>query len=107
MFRVVPSEKVPVATSCVFAPARTEGMGGVIAMDTSDAVVTVTVAVPDEPMYCAVIVAPPGVNAESRPLLPAASLTDAVEFAEDVQVARAVTLRVLPSVYTAVAVSCS
>jgi hypothetical protein len=56
---VVLSENVPVAVNCCVVPSAMLGLVGVIAMDTSVAVVTVTVVDPDVPPELAVIFALP------------------------------------------------
>ena len=72
---VVPSEKVPVAVSCLLVPLASEGFTGVIAIESSAADVIVTVVVPDTAPIVAVIVALPTPLPVTRPWLPTALLT--------------------------------
>ena len=85
-FWVVPSEKSPVAMSCSLVPSAIEELGGVIVIAVSTAAVTVTVVVPDIPASVAVIVALPTPVPVTSPLL----LTVAMGFADEVQLAEAV-----------------
>ena len=69
---ICPVSYVPVAVSGTVAPFGTDGAAGVMAMLTSLAATTVTVALPVMPLSEAVIVAMPGATAVTTPSLPAA-----------------------------------
>jgi len=58
-FCVLPSVNVPVAVNCWELPSATDGVGGVTAIDTNAAVVTVRAAEPEtEPTLAVIVVAP-------------------------------------------------
>ncbi len=79
---VEPSVYVPVATRVVVSPCGTRTIPGSTAIDTSVAVVTVSMALPDFPPYEAVMVVPP-----TPTVLPVAPAMVATPVADDVQVA--------------------
>src|SRR5437588_824062 len=64
-----PPASLGVPVSCTVWPACTEAEGGVTSTDATGTGVTVIVEVPLFPSLVAVIVAEPGVTAETRPLL--------------------------------------
>ena len=67
--RVVPSEKVPVAVNCCVVPlANAIGLAGVIAIDTSVALLTVTLKLFVTPFTCTVIVLLPGPTPDTTPV---------------------------------------
>jgi hypothetical protein len=80
------------------------GFGGVTAIDTSVAAVTVRVVDPDAVPRVAVIVVEPGPTAVPRPILPAVLLIDPTLGDEEVQTTDPVRSCIEPSVYTPVAV---
>lgn len=82
---VVPSLKLPVAVNCSELPRPKLGLLGVIVMDVRVALVTVSDAVPTCPAKSAVMVATPGAIPVANPVLPAASLTVAMDNGEAVQ----------------------
>src|SRR5438552_2902082 len=86
MSSVVPSENVPVATSGALPETATFVGSGVIVIDASVADETVMSSVPETPPNEAVMVAVPPVEVVIRPLLPAASLTAAIDAADEVHV---------------------
>src|ERR1700733_6933563 len=103
MSAVEPSVYVPVAVNCCVRPALTEGVGGVTAIETSVAFVTVTVAVPTTllPRGVALIVVGPRATVETRP----AASTVAAAVLEDDHATTGVTRACLvPSLKVAVAV---
>ncbi len=107
-FCVELSEYVPVAVKVSLLPSATLGAGGVIAIDTSVADVTVTVVVPARApqtlatLQVTVIVAVPVPRVLTSPLL----LTVAAEGFEDVQVRSALKFCVEVSEKVPVAVNC-
>ena len=64
---MLPSVNVPVAVNCCFVPSAIDGSGGVTAMDTSAAAVTVNVAVPVTEPEAAVIFAEPVLTLVAKP----------------------------------------
>jgi hypothetical protein len=103
---VVLSEYVPVAVNCWVLPLATDGLGGVRAMDSSVAAVTVRPVEPVLPDSAAEMVVVPTARAVARPFEPAASETVAVLTSEDDQVTWSVMSCVVPSAYVPVAVNC-
>lgn len=66
-FCVVPSVKVPVAANCCVVPSAMEGAAGVTAIETSAAVLTVSVVEPLTEPDVAVIIAAPWATLVARP----------------------------------------
>jgi len=83
---VVVSEKVPVAINCFVNPCAMLGLVGVAVMDTSAALVTLSVVVPAMNPDIAVIVVEPTATDVARPLEPAALLIVATDPAEELHV---------------------
>ena len=98
---VVPSVKVPVAVNCWVVPTGVVAVGGLIAIETSAAAVTVRSVEPLTVPEVAVIVAVPIPALCARP-----ALIVATEFASVAQVTVEVKSCVLPSVKVPVAVNC-
>jgi hypothetical protein len=73
-FCVLPSVKVPVAVNCCVVPSASEGAAGVMAIDTRDAEVTVSVVEPVTDPTLAVIAAVPCPSLLPTPWVPAALL---------------------------------
>jgi hypothetical protein len=84
-FCVEPSEYVPVAVNCLVVPSAMLGFVGVIAMETSVAGVTVSVAVPEILPDVAVIVVEPAATDVALPLEPAALLMAATVAFDELQ----------------------
>jgi hypothetical protein len=97
---------VPVVVNCRVVPRAMLGFVGLIARDTSVAVVTVSVVDAETPPTAAVIVVIPAATAVALPLEPAALLMVATAVSDEVQVADVVTSCVLLSEYVPVAVNC-
>ena len=83
---VEPSEYVPVALNRAVAPAETLGAGGVTAIDTSVAAVTVSAAVPEMVPDVAVMVAAPTARPVADPFEPAALLMTAIAALDELHV---------------------
>jgi hypothetical protein len=79
------------------APTDTLVVAGVITMLASVALVTVSVALPESPLYVAVIVVVPAFSAVAWPRVVPASETCATVVVEEVQLASVVTSLVVPS----------
>lgn len=105
-FCVLPSLKLPVAVNCCMVPSAMDGFVGVIAMETSAAEVTVSVADPVTEPYVAVIVALPVATLVARPRLPARLLMVVTFTADEVHCAVLVMSWVVPFVKVPVAVNC-
>ena len=90
---VDPSEKVPVAVSCLLAPIASVAPDGAIESATSEAALTVSVEAPWTEPTVAVIVVPPAESALAAPL----EETVATAKADEVQVALVVRSCQLPS----------
>jgi hypothetical protein len=101
---VLPSENVPVAVNCCDAPNGIEALEGVTAMETSDAPVTVKVAVAETLPDVAVIVELPAASPFASPEAPF-TLMLATPVLLEVQVTRPVALPELPSLKVALAVN--
>ena len=91
------------AVNCLVSPAGIAGFAGVTEIETSVAVVTVKVVLPDIAPNVAVIVAVPGAIAVAMP----AASTVAIDGEFDDHVTVAVISRGVPSEYAPVAVNCS
>ncbi len=78
------------AKNWLVVPTAIEGFGGVTAMDTSVAAVTVSAAEPDILPTVAVIVVDPAAPEVARPLAPVTLLTAATAEADELQFAAAV-----------------
>jgi hypothetical protein len=87
---IVLSEKIPVAVNCLLVPSAMLGFVGSTSTDTSVAVVTVSVVLPEIPPNVAVIVVDPAATAVARPLEPAVLLTVATVVNEELQATEAV-----------------
>jgi hypothetical protein len=99
--RVVPSEYVPEAASCLVFPTGTLGLAGVTDMEDRVAADTVRVVLPEIFPEVAVMVAVPAATPVARPLL----FTVATEVSDDFQVTCVVISRVVPSEYVPEAAS--
>jgi len=99
---VVPSVKVPVAVNCCVVPSAIVAVGGLIAIDTSTAAVTVSTVVPLTVPEVALTVAVPVPALCPSPAL----LIVAVAGVSEVHVAVLLRSCVLPSVNVPVAVNC-
>jgi hypothetical protein len=99
---VVPSVNVPVAVNCCGVPSATVAVGGLIAIDTSAAGVTVRIVEPLTVPEVALTVAVP----IPTPCPSPAALIVAVAGVSDDHVAVLVRSCVVPSVYVPVAVNC-
>lgn len=99
---VLPSVYVPVAVNCCIVPRGIVAVGGVSAIDTSVAAVTVSIVVPLTAPEVAVMLAVPIPTLSASPLL----LIVAVDSVSDDHVAVLVKFCVLPSEYVPVAVNC-
>jgi hypothetical protein len=99
---ILPSVYVPVAVNCWIVPGASEGVDGVMAIETSDAAVTVNAVDPLTEPEVAEMVAPPCTTLTANPAL----LIVAVAGAFDDQVAVLVRFWVLASVNVPVAVNC-
>jgi hypothetical protein len=104
-----PSLYVPVAVNCCVNPFAIVALGGVIAIDTRTADVTVSeaVAVTPDVGSTALTVVEPGATVEASPALPDALDTVATEGALELHVTVFVTFCVVESVYVPVARNCS
>jgi len=100
--RLVPSEYEPVPANCWVFPAGTLGLSGVTDIEDKVAEVTVKGVVPDLSPEVAVMVVVPAATAVARPLL----VTVAIDVSDELQVACAVTSRLVPSEYEPVAANC-
>ena len=107
IFRVLLSEKVPVAANCSVVLRAIPGLVGVTAMDTRVAELTVRVVEPEMLPEAAVIVAVPATTGVTFPLEPAALLTVATDVFDELHVTEAVISCVLLSEKVPVAVNCS
>src|SRR5258706_10623278 len=87
---IEPSEKLPVATNACDAPAAMVADAGVMVIDCSVALETVTLSLPVTPMYVALMVAVPRASGDRPPLVPNWSDTAATPGADDTQVASCV-----------------
>src|SRR5262245_28368754 len=96
MFCVVRSLNVPVAANRCVVPAGPLGLGGVTAIDTSTALVTVIRVVPEMPSSAAVIVAVPTASAVASPRELAAFEICAMAVADEVHVTWVVRSAVVP-----------
>ena len=105
-FCVVPSLYVPVATNCRLVPFAIDGVGGVTAIDTSVAAVTVSVVLPLIPAVAAEMTVVPAATLVARPSEPAALEIVAAAGVADVHVTVAVRFCVVPSPYVPVATNC-
>lgn len=105
-FCVEPSVYVPVAVNCLVVPSAMLGLVGVIAMETSVAGVTVSVAVPETLPDVAVIVVEPAATDVTFPLEPAALLMAATAAVDDFHITVVVRSCVVLSEYVPVAVNC-
>jgi hypothetical protein len=85
-FCVVLSEYVPVAVNCLDVPSAKLVLVGVTAIETSDAGVTVSGALPETLPEVAVIVDEPAATDVANPLEPAALLMAATAVLDDFQV---------------------
>lgn len=101
---VLPSENLPVAVNCCDAPSGIEALEGVTEMETSDAPVTVNVAVAETLPDDAVIVELPAVKPFASPEAPFTLMLATLVLLE-VQVTRPVALPELPSLKVALAVN--
>jgi hypothetical protein len=97
---------VPVAMNCWVVPLAMLGLVGVIAMETNDAVVMVSVVDPEMLPDVALIVVEPAAIDVASPLDPAALLIVAAPVLEEFQVTKLVKSCVEPSEYVPVAVNC-
>ena len=105
-FWVVASVYVPVAVSCWVMPRTTDGLAGVMAMETSSSDVTVMPVEPVTAPWVALSVVEPTLAPVARPREPAALLMVAMLVSPEDQVTEAVRSCVVASVYTPVAVIC-
>ena len=96
--RLVPSEKIAVATSCCANPAGRRGLNGVTWIVVTVAPLTVSMVVPLTPPEVAVIVTVPVASVVVRPRVAAALLTAATVGSLETQLAVAVRLMDVPSV---------
>ena len=103
MSRLVPSVKVPVAMKRWVRPLGIEAVGGVTAIETNVAAVTVRVAEADWPSKLAVMTDVPMAAPAARPDV---LLTVATPVVPEIQLEDAVTSRDVPSLYVAIAVYC-
>ena len=103
---VVPSEKFPVAKSCLLVPWAIRELGGVMVIEVRVAEVTVTVVDPDTPATIATMVAVPAPLPATRPLIPPVLPTAAICGAEETHCTVAVRSWIVLSTKTPVAVSC-
>jgi hypothetical protein len=102
--RVVPSENVPVAVKAWVCPAGTDGLVGVISIESKTASVTVNVVEPDIEPNCAEICVEPTTMPVATPFEPASFDIAATEGAVDDHVTDAVRSCVVESENTPVAV---
>jgi hypothetical protein len=102
----LPSEKVPVATSCNAVNAETDGVAGAIAMALKVADVTEIAVVPEMPLLKAVMVALPTLVPVRSPSLPSALLIFATASAEELHVTSVVMSLLVPSEKNPTAASC-
>lgn len=93
---------VPVAVNCCGMPTGTLAVGGFMAIETSEAAVTVSTVEPEIVPEVALMVAVPIPTLVANPVV----LIVAVVMVLDTQVALAVRFCVLPSVKVPVAVNC-
>ncbi len=104
---VVPSEKGPVAVSCLVVPLALVGLEGVSEIDKSVAGVTVSEVVFEYMLpKAAKTVEVPAARQVARPLDPAAVLIAATAVTDDIQVTDVVRSCVVPSLYSPVATNC-
>ena len=106
----VSSENVPLAVNCCTVPSGMDAAAGVTLMEVRVALVMVRTAleetVPEVPEAVAVMVELPGVTPIASPGAPFTLMLTAEGF-DDVQVTKAVTFCMLPSVMVPVAVNCT
>lgn len=87
---VLPSEKLPVAVNCCWVPTSMDGLVGDTVMELSEALETLSVAVPDTLPELAVIVVVPPATAVATPLVPDVLLIVATAGAEEPHVTEVV-----------------
>lgn len=102
MFWRLPSEKEPVASSCLNKPTTIVGLGGLMLMETTVALVTVRLAEALTEPEAAVMVVVPGASPEASP-----ALTVAMLGWEEVHLTCDVTSLMVPSVKVPTAENCS
>ncbi len=105
-FCVDPSLYVPVAVNCWSVPSATLALGGVMAIDTRVAAVTVSGASPKTLPCVAMTLVEPCAVAVARPFDPETLLTAATDGVDAVQATSVVMFCVVPSLYMPVAVYC-
>ena len=86
------------AANCLLVPLAMEGPGGVTAIDTKAAVVTVSGVEPVIPFAVALIVTSPGITLVARPALPVALEMETTPVLEEVQLTCVVKSFVVASV---------
>ena len=94
------------AVNCLVVPSAALGLVGVTAIDTSDALVIVTMVLPDIVPKLAEIVADPIPEALANPFEPALLLTAVTAAFDEVQTTEAVRSWTVLSEYVPVAVNC-
>lgn len=102
MFWELPSEKEPVASSCLNKPTTIVGLAGLMVMETTVALVTVRLAEALTEPEAAVMVVVPGASPEASP-----ALTVAMLGWEEVHLTCEVISRVVPSLKVPTAENCS
>lgn len=90
------SEKLPVAVNCCCVPTLIDALAGVTLIETSEALVTVSVVVPETPLMLAVIVELPVAIALASPATPLVLIV-ATEVCDEVHVTLDVRFCVVPS----------
>ena len=86
----VPSEKLPVAVNCCWVPTSMDGLVGDTVIELSEALETLSVAVPDTLPELAVIVVVPPATAVATPFVPDVLLIVATVGAEEPHVTEVV-----------------
>lgn len=102
---MLPSVKVPVAVNCNVVPGAIDGAGGVMAIDSTTALVTVRLALEEMLPEVAVTVAEPKPIALASPAVPFALMATIDGFA-DVHCTEEVRSCLVPSVKVPVAANC-
>jgi hypothetical protein len=105
-FCMLPSVYVPIAVNCCVVPRAIEGVGGVTAIETSAAAVTVSTVDPLIDPEVAVMLAVPSATVVAIPIVEPVLLIVATLVVSELHCTVVVMFCMLPSVYVPVAVNC-